>query len=232
MSQNKTNNRRQGLIVIGAVVAIAVIVVGVAIAMSGNTGSSVDYSAIPQSRAADGGFTLGDPNAPVTIIEFADFACPHCQNYHPTMSRFINDYVATGQAAFEYRNFPSTGGALTRFMAQVMECSDEQQPGAFWVAHDLLYDYATTNRYTEDAARDIARELNINYSDLLTCTADANQINVDERLGMSNGVNGTPAVMIRYNGGPAQFITHEGVTYNRGSVPFDVLAAVVEANQS
>src|SRR4051794_33993937 len=42
------------------------------------------YSDIPQSRTEDGAFVLGDPDAPITIIEFLDWGCPHCQAYKPT----------------------------------------------------------------------------------------------------------------------------------------------------
>jgi hypothetical protein len=50
-------------------------------------------------------------------------------------------------------------------------------------------------------------------------------------FGASNGVSGTPAVMMRVGDGPAQWINYNGVTYNRGSVSFDVLAAVINSYQ-
>src|SRR5688572_1885482 len=43
------------------------------------------YADIPFSRTVDGAPVLGDPDAPITIVEFADFACPPCQRYQPTM---------------------------------------------------------------------------------------------------------------------------------------------------
>src|SRR6188474_1184283 len=54
------------------------------------------YADIPFSRTEDGAPVLGNPDAPITIIEFADFACPFCQRYEPTMQEFIQEYVATG----------------------------------------------------------------------------------------------------------------------------------------
>ena len=78
---------------------------------------------------ADGGFVLGNPNAPITMIEFADFACPHCQEYHPMITQFLADYVVTGKAKFEYRVFPTAGGQLSEYTGQLLECAEEQKAG-------------------------------------------------------------------------------------------------------
>ncbi|MGQ9910017.1 MAG: thioredoxin domain-containing protein [Candidatus Flexifilum sp.] len=73
-------------------------------------------ASLPQSRTPDGGFVLGDPDAPITIIEFADWACPHCQDYHTTISALIADQVAAGRAAFEFRILPTAGRDLVRLV--------------------------------------------------------------------------------------------------------------------
>lgn len=224
--------RNNQIIVIGAIIAVSVVALIGLIALSGQSGAvDVDYSAIPQSRGEDGAFTLGDPNAPVTIIEFADFACPHCQTYHPTMTRFVNEFVVTGMARFEYRTFPTAGGDLTLFAGRVQECAEEQQPGAFWAAYDLFYELGGTNRYTEDMGRELAQREGLSYSDLLSCVTDLaegqSQVNADINFGRQNGVSGTPAVLARIGDGPAQPITFGGVTYDRGQVPFDALAGFV-----
>jgi protein-disulfide isomerase len=221
--------QRQVIIIIAVVAVVAVVAVA-AIALSGQVASSnINYSEIPQSRTGDGAFVLGDPNAPITIIEFADFGCPHCQSYHSTMTSFIEQFVTTGQAKFEYRSFPTAGGPLTEFASKVQECADEQRPGAYWDAYKLYYDLALTARFNEDAHRTVANQLGLNYSDILQCTAEANQVRTDVNFGVQNGVSGTPAVMMRVGDGAAQWISYNGTTYNRGSVPLDVLTAVVNS---
>src|SRR5262245_46798965 len=87
---------RQGLVVIGAVIIVVAIIAIIAILLSGNQSGDVNVASLPQERTADGGYVVGNPNAPITIIEFADFACPHCQEYHPTITKFLNDYVVPG----------------------------------------------------------------------------------------------------------------------------------------
>ncbi len=228
-----SGSQRQGLLVIGvvAVAAVVLAVVVIALAGTGSVTGSVNYAELEQSRTADGGFILGNPDAPITLIEFADYGCPHCLTYHSTMVEFIEKYVVTGKANFEYRNFPTAGGELTRFAAQLQECAEEQRPGAFWEAYALLYGYAEGGRYNQDIGRTLATDLNMSYSDLLTCSSEATQVTTDISLGRTSQITGTPAVMVRYNDGPAQFINYNGQVYNRGSVTIDVLGAVVEQVQ-
>lgn len=226
------NPKQRQLVVIGIIVVLAIIAVGVVIAISGQRNTAeIDYASIPSERAEDGAFVLGNPDAPITIIEFADFACPHCQSYHADIQRFIKDYVATGRAKLEYRLYgTSAGGNQTPFTSRLAECADDIQPGAFWRANDVLYELgSTTSQYfAEDAGRILAQRLGISYSEMLTCSADADQINIDMEFGRQNGVEGTPAVMVRYNDGPAEWISYNGRTYSQGGVPYEVLASVVE----
>ncbi|MDK3161697.1 thioredoxin domain-containing protein [Kamptonema cortianum] len=223
MSQN------QLLIIIGV---IAVVIVGlvIVIALSGQGSNiSIDYASLNPQRTQDGAFIIGDPNAPITLVEFADWACPHCQEYHPTIQRYIKEFVETGRARFEFRMFPTAGGEVTVFLGRIAQCVDELQPGAFWDAYNLFFDLGATNQYTQNAGRTIAQRLNLSYSALLSCTENANQVTIDTNAGRSLGVTGTPAIAVRYANGPMQWINYGGTEFNRGSVSFDVLAAVTNA---
>lgn len=230
-ASHRPDPQRQ-MLIMGAIVAIAIVVIGIAIALSGNRAvADIDFSAIPQSRGEDGSFILGDPNAPVTIIEFADYGCSHCQDYHVVVTNFIKEYVATGKARFEYRIFPTAGGQLSYFTGQLSECAEQQRPGGFWDAYGTFFNLAMTSRYNQDVGRLGAEEMGMNYSEMLTCSANANQVRTDVAFGQSRGVTGTPAVMVRYPDGAAQWITYNGTTYDRGDVPMAVLSAVVESAQ-
>jgi protein-disulfide isomerase len=223
------SSRNRGLILLGVIVLIAVVAVAVVVLVSNNdvAASTLDVSQIPFSRGEDGAFILGDPNAPVTIIEFADFACPHCVDYESTIEQFITQYVATGQARLEYRMFPTAGGDLTRFAGQIAECADQQRPGAFWEAYVLLYQMARTGQYNQDLGQKVATQLDLNYAEILNCSTTAQQVSTDVAYGRARSVSGTPAVMVRFGDGVAQYITINGQTYDRGSVPLDVLGQVV-----
>src|ERR1700760_4346059 len=121
-------NQQRNRMIIGGVIVLAIIAAVIFIGISLNSNSNVvpnTYSDLQQSRLPDGGFVIGNPSAPVTIIEFADYACPHCQEYLPTMNQFMDTYVKTGKAKFEYRIFPTAGGQLTQFIGTVLVCMDK-----------------------------------------------------------------------------------------------------------
>lgn len=222
--------KRQQMIIISSVVVVAVIAVVALIALSGQTtASSVDFSTIPQSRTEDGAFVLGNPDAPVTIVEFADYACPHCQQYRATMDQFIANHVVNGEAKFEFRLFPTVGGAISEFAGRIGECAEAQEPGAFWEAYELFYQLAESGQYSDQMGRTVAERLNLDYSQILNCTSSASQPATDVALGRRLGVSGTPAVMIRYGNGDPTFVNFGGRTYNSGGVPYDVLSQVVQA---
>ena len=94
----------------------------------------------------------GDPNAPDTIIEYADFECPICGDFfRENRPAVIADLVDTGQARFVFRHFPiSTLHPNARLAAIAAECAVD-----FFEYHDLLFE-------NQDA---LAREDLIGYAE-------------------------------------------------------------------
>ena len=95
---------------------------------------------IPHERLADGGYVLGFPAAPITIVVFSDYACPYCLVYEQeVIAQVVGIFVATGRARLEYRFFPTvdfrTGGYLSKLAACVGELAEER----FWAGHAFLY---------------------------------------------------------------------------------------------
>lgn len=188
------------------------------------------YSDIPQARLPDGGFVLGNPDAPITIVEFGDYSCPPCQQYAAIIGQFVDNYVRTGKARYEYRIFPTHGGELTKFVGQVQNCLEEQRPGAYWEAKTILYELATVGNYDEEIGRVLTERLGLDYGQALECAGSNTQIDTDVELGGRLGVQGTPAVLVRYGDAKPEFITLNGQTYDSGGVAYEVLGAVVDAS--
>jgi protein-disulfide isomerase len=191
----------------------------------------LDLDDVPMTRGDDGAFILGDPEAPVTLVVFADWACPHCQTYEMSVIKtFVEEYVMTGQARLEHRIFPTAGGPTTIGNARTAECIDNIVPGSFWQTSALLYELALAGDYAQ------ASDFLIVYYDLETeevaaCLEKVEQYAVDVEYGETIGVRGTPAVFVRYADDAledAAYIEMDGVIYNRGGVPLEVLAQVVE----
>jgi protein-disulfide isomerase len=188
------------------------------------------YREIPHSRTEDGAFVLGEADAPVTVVEFADFLCPHCQNYHATSKQFIEQYVATGQAKFEYRLFPVVDPELSPFSAQLAECVGEQDGGKFWAAHDMLYDLGSRGRIDlETTPQALAETLELDANLLLQCQQTATQHETDTAVGTAAGVNGTPTMFIRVDEDTLGYPYLDGRIYNQGGLPLNIIQQVIEA---
>lgn len=193
-------------------------------------GTDVDltlYADIPQSRADDGAFVLGDPDAPVTVIEFADYLCPHCQDYEEVSTAFIEEYVVTGQAKFEYRFFPVVDDTLSPLLSNMSECAAEKE--LFWPAHTLIYDLARERAIGGDIVQVFTEALELDEEDFTTCITEADQYITDQRLGSSLGVSGTPAIRVQVGDDDPGVLVVDDRPYSSGGIPLEQLAAFVES---
>lgn len=216
------------MLLLGGVAVVAVIaVIAVIVISSSRPAASADkYAGVVQERTEDGAYVLGDPDAPITIVEFADFMCPHCQSYKSTIDRLIEDFVLTGKARFEYRMLPAVDPTFSIQTAQLVQCADMLKPGSFFYAHDVMFELTSSTRFGSTTARTFAERVGVEYGALLTCTNDADQVFTDQEVASRNGVQGTPGVMVRYNNGPLQWISG---TPSRGAPTYEALAGLIEA---
>lgn len=144
---------------------------------------------------------LGNKNAKVTIVEFADFRCPFCERWHQDAGKsIIKDYVDTGKAKFAFRHFAFLGPASTT-AANASECANEQ--GKFWDYHNYFYEHqppeSDTSMYTTDKLTDVAKSLGMNESQFKSCldsTKYAKNVSDDLAAGQKAGVSGTPTVFV------------------------------------
>lgn len=155
---------------------------------------------IPHQRRVDGGYVLGFPAAPITIVLFSDYACPYCQIYEEEIiAPIIEEYVATGRARLEYRFFPTvdyqTGGKHSKLAACVGELAGER----FWSGHIYLYQRAARGRlFSYNTGQLLADEMGLDYQRLKQCTESVTQVAIDTALGQAAGVSGTPMISFRY----------------------------------
>ena len=187
------------------------------------------HADIPQTRTEDGAFVLGDPEATLTIVEFADFMCPHCQTYESTLDEFIETYVATGEARLEYRMLPVVSPTLSPLTAQVAECAGEA--GDFWGARALIYELASERAIDENIVEVVAEEMGFESETFAACVETADQYRIDTQVAQEAGVSSTPSVLLRIGDvGPRWVVTNENEPL-RGGLPFEVLEIIVNAAQ-
>jgi protein-disulfide isomerase len=147
---------------------------------------------------------IGDPNAPVTIVEFSDFQCPFCARFFDqTLPQIKQDYIDTGKVKLVFRDFPIESiHANAKAAAIAAECADDQK--MFWEYHDKLFDGQTqwARLSAEDASntfKQYASELDLATDDFNICLDSAkysSEISQDFQNGANYGVTGTPAFFI------------------------------------
>ena len=85
----------------------------------------------------NGSTILGDPNAPITLVEFGDYQCHFCNvYYHNTEHEIFENYVKTGKINVIFKDYTIIGPDSIR-AAHAAHCASEQ--GKFWQYHNTLY---------------------------------------------------------------------------------------------
>jgi protein-disulfide isomerase len=87
------------------------------------------------SQTPEGGYRVGNPDAPVRLIEYASLTCPHCAEFSQTASAALRDtYVRSGQVSWEFRNFVLNGQDMA--LSVLARCQPE---GAFFATVEQIY---------------------------------------------------------------------------------------------
>jgi protein-disulfide isomerase len=147
----------------------------------------------------------GPANAPVTIVEFADFECPHCREVHVALKSVEKDYP---QIRLVFKNFPlSRLHPWAETAAIGGRCAFQQSPSAFWKMHDLIFDNQDTISPDNvfDQLVDFAGQIGLNTDSFKACMASpaakqAVETDRAEGLALKVEATGTPTLFI--NGRP------------------------------
>jgi protein-disulfide isomerase len=136
----------------------------------------------------------GNPNAPITIVEFSDFQCPYCGRVQPALNELRAKYADRVKIA--YLDFPLLSiHPRAEPAAEAARCAGEQ--GKFWEYHDLLW--ASQSKLDDAALSERARTLNLDQQQFESCRASGKyraKVEEDLQEGMKAGVSGTPGFFI------------------------------------
>src|SRR5262249_45064602 len=84
---------------------------------------------------------LGDPNAPIVLVEYSDYQCEFCASFvRDTKPQLEESYIKTGKVYFVYRDYPLAIHPGAKLAAWAANCAADQ--GSFWPMHDRLYNGA------------------------------------------------------------------------------------------
>jgi predicted DsbA family dithiol-disulfide isomerase len=163
--------------------------------------------------------TMGDPNAPVHIVEYVDFQCPFCLRFwKETEPQLIEEYVNTGRVYFEYRSYPVLGPESV-LAAEAAYCARDQ--GRFWEFHDIMFTNWTGENvgdFTYEKLMQYAESIDLDMDEFEQCVSEGKHketVEQDRVKAEADGVHATPTFLI--NG-----------TRVEGAQPFDVFKHIIE----
>jgi len=252
-----TNNVQNKKSVSTGMIVALVIVVAVAAFFAGSYFSNLDSDVVTQSELKDAISKLeskiesvqqapsqppqpvkisldndpirGDPNAPITIIEFSDFQCPFCARFHvQTLPLLLEEYIDTGKVNLVYRDFPIQSIHPNALPAAVAaECANEQ--GKYWEYHDTLFEKQSAwsrldSNTVVSTFSQYATDVGLEQQQFDSCLGSGKyleEVQGDLSDGRDYDITGTPGFFIGNN--------QIGFVKINGAQPFDSFQRIIDA---
>ena len=203
--QRTTQQRNKGnTTALLIVAALVVVVVGIIIA--------TQFKPVGEIATTDrvynvelNGLTMGSPDAPVKVVEFADFQCPACVNYWNVLEpTIIQQYVETGKVQYTYSPFSFLGRGQTwdesKKAAEAAYCANDQQK--FWLYRDTIlsnHNGENLGAYSKDRLTAFAKTIGLEMDDFNACMNNGKYTQAVEdanNFAASQGASYTPSFLI------------------------------------
>jgi len=190
--------------------------------------------------------TLGD-DAPVTIVEYADFGCPWCAEWagydaipqrpidqENTLDKIKSNYIDSGDVRFVFKDYPVDRlHPHAREAHKAANCVLEQGQDKYWEYHDVLFEErdmwtegggASDPQYMADLVNVLAREAGVDEQDLAECYNNADDDEIQEDIDTINQLDGRL-------GTPTFFIgsVEDGFRKIEGAQPYSSLEPLIES---
>ncbi len=148
-------------------------------------------------------FALGREDAPVVVVDFSNYLCPHCQNHAlEVLPRLKAEYIDTGKVRYLFRDFPFPGQDHVIRASEAAACAHEQ--GRYYEYHEALFRAASAWGNLRDQALDrylvdLAGQLGLDVGAFQSCLASGRArqgVLADQKLAQDLGLTGTPTFFI------------------------------------
>ena len=207
-----TNRIHLPSLAIGAGIAVACIFCGVLMVNMINSETTPVLAETPQKQTEitkiqslsvftdNASPILGNPNAPITMVEFGDYQCTFCSKFfHETENSIITNYIKTGKVKILFKDYIILGQDSIN-AANAAHCANDQK--LFWEYHSMLYNnWAGENTGWADLAHlhEFANTLGLDMDVFSTCMSDLKWnelVNLSSIDGQKLGVTGTPTFFV------------------------------------
>ena len=173
---------------------------------------------------SNGSPILGDPDAPITLVEFGDYQCHYCNVFFQSIEKdILKNYVDTGKVKIIFKDYNIIGEDSVK-ASQGAHCANDQ--GLFWEYHDILYSNWTGENNGWASPSNLsafANEINVNMDQWTECM---NEKSHSKTIMESNN----DARSLELTGTPAFFVINSNgeVTKLFGAQPFEVFKKVFD----
>jgi protein-disulfide isomerase len=199
--KRQQSRSKPGISIATVLVVASVAVLAASLLIVFNRGQA-QTAAVPTELTYETGVTAegepykGSPDAPLQLVEYGDFMCPHCRTFATTIDALSADYIETGKLQVIYRNYAFLATESVQ-AARAAECALDQGAGKFWQYHDLLFANQATGRsaFTRSRLIGYAEQISLDTATFRTCinsNAKAGEVQSDMEAGNQAGVSSTP----------------------------------------
>ena len=214
---------------IGVIIGIIVIAIiaGVAVSLSASSSETVNLDmgrTHGTISTAMGSPILGDPAAPITIVEFGDYQCHQCYNwFHNTKPAIVEDYIETGKANLVFVDLAFLGRDSS-IAAQASYCAEDQE--MYWEYHNTLYNFQepkidggwANSERLKAFASSLGLDMDL-FNSCLDSDKYSKRIQYNVQQARDHGVRGTPGFFI---------VGPDGQEQLGGAQPFSVFKQVLD----
>ena len=192
---------------------------------------SIESKARPQAESN----SMGDPNAPIQMVEYGDYQCPFCERFHKETEPLLIEYfIEPGDLHFTYRSAGnwvssnSAGNTESQDAALAAYCAADENK--FWEMHDALFannrDVENQGAFSSRRLLGIAESIGLELTTFQDCYDSgkyADQVEKDLEDAMASGIQGTPFFVLTY-----QVNGETQTEYIGGAQPIDVFQQTIE----
>jgi protein-disulfide isomerase len=178
---------------------------------------------LTQKNLLEGGSPMiGDPSAPITILEWGDYQCTFCYRFHQSsLNTILDEYVASGKVNLVFKDFP-LNGPDSILAAEASYCAEDQRK--YWQYHDELYTNwggERTGWINEKSLNRFAVTVGLDIEEFNSCMNEHKYLSrvLDlEKFGKDIGIDATPSFLV---------FNDEKIIKIRGNQPVDIFRRAI-----
>jgi protein-disulfide isomerase len=143
---------------------------------------------------------IGDPDAPITILEWGDYQCTYCYKFHQSTLNTINEnFIKTGKVKLVFKDYPLNGPDSV-LAAEASHCAQDQEK--YWQYHDELYKNwggERTGWITRESLNQFGNTVNLNMDYFNTCLNEhkyKDKVISMYEFGKEVGIDATPSFLV------------------------------------